>query len=84
MPSQSRGLERHVSSAGDGIYLLPDSRGRSAARERACFAARRASGATKTIDEPQIQISPEDPPFLAISCASSRARSYAVDGGAET
>lgn len=67
------------------ITLSPDSRERSAARERASFAARRANGATKMIDGYACKKRySRNPPFLAISCASCSARSYAEDGGVET
>ena len=65
--------------------LLPDSRDRSAAREMACFAARRANGATRMADRYVIrETSSRNPPFLAISSASCSARSYAEEGGVET
>ena len=49
--SKSRPGKLVSSSAGTrGELFSPDSRERSDARERACFAARRANGATKSVD----------------------------------
>lgn len=44
---QSQDLRNVSSYTGTGGEFPPDSKGRSPAREIACFAARRANGATK-------------------------------------